>query len=148
VWFSEKFDTPLLSPRSPRSPLAQRHGPGLADVFQYDQWLAVRHEATLVPMQEDLAIWLTGMLDKGRPELPHSAQQGESDSRNGPKSLLLFPTRKVACKRDASPGSFFARDNTANFLAWCRYIGVDETYLFESEGLGNCVIRLGLLMKH
>ncbi|XP_026219622.1 GAS2-like protein 3 [Anabas testudineus] len=149
VWFGEKFDAPLLSPRSPRSPLAQRHGPGLADVFQYDQWLAVRHEATLVPMQEDLAIWLTGMLGE-----EVRAEFFMEELNNGVKlcqligvlhtkiaqscpSVLskLFPTRKVACKQDASPGSFFARDNTANFLAWCRHIGVEETYLFESEGL-------------
>uniref|UniRef100_A0A3P8U2P5 Growth arrest-specific 2 like 3 n=1 Tax=Amphiprion percula TaxID=161767 RepID=A0A3P8U2P5_AMPPE len=142
VWFGEKFDAPLLSPRSPRSPLAQRHGPGLADVFQYDQWLAVRHEATLVPMQEDLAIWLTGML--GKKQL--RAEFFMEELNNGVKLCQLIgvlqtkiaqssPSAKVACKRDASPGSFFARDNTANFLAWCRQIGVEETYLFESEGL-------------
>ncbi|KAI3366480.1 hypothetical protein L3Q82_000614 [Scortum barcoo] len=149
VWFGEKFDAPLLSPRSPRSPLAQRHGPGLADVFQYDQWLAVRHEATLVPMQEDLAIWLTGMLGEEvraeffMEELNNGVKLCQligvlqtKIAQSCPSALCkLFPTRKVACKRDASPGSFFARDNTANFLAWCRHIGMEETYLFESEGL-------------
>lgn len=141
----EKFLAPLLSPKSPRS---QRHGPGLADVFQYDQWLAVRHEATLFPMQEDLAIWLTGMLGEHvraeffMEELNNGVKLCElirvlqtKVAQSCPSALdKLFP-RKVACKHNASPGSFFARDNTANFLSWCRTIGVEETYLFESEGL-------------
>ncbi|XP_056280953.1 GAS2-like protein 3 [Pseudoliparis swirei] len=149
VWFGEKFDAPLLSPRSPSSPLTQRHGPGLTDVFQYDQWLAVRHEAALVPMQEDLAIWLSGMLgEEVRAEFfMEELNNGVKLCRligvlqtkitqSCPAELCkLFSTRNIACKRNASSGSFFARDNTANFLAWCRHVGVEETYLFESEGL-------------
>uniref|UniRef100_A0A8C6UB42 Growth arrest-specific 2 like 3 n=1 Tax=Neogobius melanostomus TaxID=47308 RepID=A0A8C6UB42_9GOBI len=144
----EKFVAPFLSPKSPRSPLSQRHGPGLADVFQYDQWLAVRHEATLFPMQEDLAIWLTGILGEHvraeffMEELNNGVKLCElirvlqtKVAQSCPSAVdKLFP-RKVAYKHNASPGSFFARDNTANFLSWCRTIGVEETYLFESEGL-------------
>ncbi|KAM9327576.1 GAS2-like protein 3 [Pholidichthys leucotaenia] len=149
VWFGEKFDAPLLSHRGPRSPLLQRHGPGLTDVFQYDRWLAVRHEATLVPMQEDLAIWLSGMLGEEvraeffMEELNNGVKLCQligvlqtKIAQSCPSALSeLFPIRKVACKLDASPGSFFARDNTANFLSWCRHLGVEQTYLFESEGL-------------
>ncbi|XP_053518179.1 GAS2-like protein 3 [Artibeus jamaicensis] len=142
VWFGE--DPPL----SPRGPLTPRHGPGLADVYQYDEWIAVRHKATLLPMQEDLSIWLSGLLgievkaerlleelDNGVllcqliDVLQHMVKTGSSEEPGN------FPMRKVPCKKDAASGSFFARDNTANFLHWCRHIGVDETYLFESEGL-------------
>ncbi|XP_064307882.1 GAS2-like protein 3 [Phalacrocorax carbo] len=143
VWFGD--DLPL----SPRSPLTPRHGPGLADVCLYDQWISVRHEATLVPMQEDLSIWLSGLLG-----IEVKAEQLLEELDNGvllcqlvgvlqntikkccsSNNLRNFPMRKVPCKKDAPSGSFFARDNTANFLNWCRAVGVDETYLFESEGL-------------
>ncbi|XP_009002700.3 GAS2-like protein 3 [Callithrix jacchus] len=142
VWFGE--DLPL----SPRSPLTPRHGPGLANVCQYDEWIAVRHEATLLPMQEDLSIWLSGLLG-----IKVKAEKLLEELDNGVLLCQLidvlqnmvktcsseesgnFPMRKVPCKKDAASGSFFARDNTANFLHWCRDIGIDETYLFESEGL-------------
>ncbi|KAK2493263.1 hypothetical protein MC885_004090 [Smutsia gigantea] len=105
-------------------------------------------------MQEDLSIWLSGLLG-----IEVKAERLLEELDNGVLLCQLidvlqnmvktcnseepgnFPMRKVPCKKDAASGSFFARDNTANFLHWCRHIGVDETYLFESEGLGLRVLH-------
>ncbi|XP_034436199.1 growth arrest-specific protein 2 [Hippoglossus hippoglossus] len=148
------------SPESPLSPMHQtglgmncllspkyKHsGPGLTSPQEYNQWLPYRHDASLLPMKEDLAFWLNTMmgveltadslmerLDNGV-LLCQMAQLLQEKMIHG-NSGKPFVRRVIHWRADATSGSFFARDNTANFLYWCRKIGVDEAYLFESEDL-------------
>ncbi|KAM3877046.1 growth arrest-specific protein 2 [Diretmus argenteus] len=120
--------------------------PGLASPQEYNQWLPCRHDTGLLPMKEDLAFWLNTIMDVGLTadslmerldngvllcQLAQLLQERMIQASNGKP----FIRRAIHWRADAASGSFFARDNTANFLYWCRKIGVDEAYLFESEGL-------------
>ncbi|OTF81735.1 Calponin homology (CH) domain containing protein, partial [Euroglyphus maynei] len=59
-----------------------------------------------------------------------SLQSFNSDITNSINRRDLVPI-----KMNASPGTFQARDNVANFIEWCRRIQIHECLLFETEDL-------------
>ncbi|XP_074062361.1 GAS2-like protein 1 [Macrotis lagotis] len=50
---------------------------------------------------------------------------------------LRLPSREVVFQaHGVTPGSFLARDNVSNFIAWCRgELGIPEVLMFETEDL-------------
>ncbi|XP_051558735.1 growth arrest-specific protein 2 isoform X2 [Myxocyprinus asiaticus] len=132
----------MNGPLSPR----REPGPDLSCLQLYNEWLASRHKASLLPMKEDLAIWLNRILglditaDNLMDRLDTGVVLCQLAEELQEKMILAdngkpFIRRVIRWRADATSGSFFARDNTANFLYWCCKIGVAQSHLFESEDL-------------
>nr|XP_015808644.2 growth arrest-specific protein 2 [Nothobranchius furzeri] len=128
------------------SPKYRHSGPGLTSPQEYSQWLPYRHHASLLPMKEDLALWMNKIMgviltaDNLLDELDNGVLLCQLAQRLQNKMIHFnsskpFVRRVIHWRADATSGSFFARDNTANFLHWCRRIGIDDAHLFESEDL-------------
>lgn len=121
------------------------------DVDEFYLRVTQRQEQHLVPLKEDLADWLNKSLDvaditadnfldkldngvvvcrlarliQARAEL--CGRQGNSEK--------AVPSFEFKCWENAKSETFFARDNVDNFLRWCRKFGVNESVMFESDGL-------------
>lgn len=50
-------------------------------------------------------------------------------------SINWFAVKTIPYKRDACPGTFFARDNICQFILWCRSLNILECLLFETDDL-------------
>ena len=113
--------------------------------------LAAREWEALELIKGDVCQWLSGVLllhitpstflstlDTGVHlcSLVSRIQQAAVEgSQRGDRYSFKVPVEPINCNVKANGGSFHARDNTSNFLSWCRGLGVEEAVMFESEGL-------------
>lgn len=117
--------------------------------------LAVKAAESLTVIKEDLAEWLSQLLkiditaetfltklDTGvvlchlvGAIQEHVESLKEEGKFEQPKLERPVPIGALKCKEAAEHGSFFARDNTANFIEWCRKYKIEEAVLFESDDL-------------
>jgi len=112
--------------------------------------IAERSEQELLPLKEDLAEWLSRVLQKNITaynlmdclengvlvcKLAQIVQTAARDCIKAGKSVKPLAPFTEKFHENAKAGTFFARDNAAHFLQWCRQIEVQDSVLFESDGL-------------
>ncbi|XP_071792002.1 growth arrest-specific protein 2-like [Asterias amurensis] len=117
---------------------------------EYFQEIARGAEESLVPLKEDLSEWLTRVLGEKITatglvgsiangvllcKLAQLIQDKAVECQRAGKSIGKMPVKKLKYRQNAAAESFFARDNVATFLSWCRDIGLEDTCLFETDGL-------------
>ncbi|ELU05308.1 hypothetical protein CAPTEDRAFT_136006 [Capitella teleta] len=115
-----------------------------------NDFLAALKEEALLLVKEDLCEWLTTVLgvevntenfitvlDTGVHvcRLAKLIQDQAQTAFNNGACKKAPPSSKISHRANAKTGTWFARDNTANFIQWCKDYGVKSECLFESEGL-------------
>ena len=113
--------------------------------------LNLSEEPVLIPLLEDLAIWLSGFLyTEIAPE--NFIELFEDGSRFCKLASILHdkaveykettqhshPLPSYAIRKwyeTPKKGSFFCRDNVCKFINWCKHFGVSEICLFESNDI-------------
>lgn len=113
--------------------------------------LNLSEEPVLIPLLEDLAIWLSGFLAT---EInPENFIELFQDGVKFCKLATILHNKAVEYKEQtqhSTPlpsyaikkwypnpkvGSFFCRDNVCKFINWCKQFGVSEICLFESNDI-------------
>lgn len=118
--------------------------------LSYSKEINKSAQESLIPLTEDLAEWLTRILNVNVVvdtfmdslsngvllcKLAQLIQAKAVECQRAGNLKDNVPQRKIKCRENATPESFFARDNVATFLSWCRDLGLEDTCLFETDGL-------------
>ena len=118
---------------------------------QQEHVLNLAEEPVLIPLLEDLTIWLSGFLSKQvTPEnfielfqdgvlfcrLASILHEKAVEFKERTRHSYPLPAYSVK-KWNENPkvGSFYCRDNVCKFINWCKQFGVSEICLFESNDI-------------
>ncbi|RXG56576.1 Growth arrest-specific protein 2 [Armadillidium vulgare] len=114
-------------------------------MVEVNKKIADSHERQLIPLKEDLADWLSKLLDENLTSENLTESLGK---RNLFMSTREVPSLPYKTWDHARRGTFFARDNISNFLRFCGRLGVHSNLLFETEDLvsGSGVRRVVLCL--